>query len=326
MAHRGEADCDDLPARAGKAIVRARDRGQIHSMNPRPLRALLTASLLFAVAGPSAGPGTAGAAVIGKDDRRTFVEYSQHYDIPLIALRRRFGASGLLDCPGRLASAQVVGNRWTIVTNAHNLLDDGGTFPWALDTCVFIVTGLDGRTTDHRISVRAWRLGTQFPARNRYRDWAVLSLEAPVPAWVEPYLVDNPSAHPVPRRASIVVVAASHDNWRGRSKRVASVQRCRLRGIRVRINGHRNLLGFDCDTGKGASGAALLVKTRLGYRLIGIGVGERNLRPGAPYDGTRHFNAAVPLHRAVYRAIQSVVAEQRRDTSTGRLWYNPEFR
>ncbi len=297
-------------------------------MTRKPLRALLTAGTLVAVSVvvPFTGPTTAGAAVIGKESRRTFVEYAQHYGVPLIALRRRFGASGLLECPGRLASAQVVGNRWTIVTSAHNLLDDNGTFPWSLDTCVFIVTGLDGRTTDHRVSVRDWRLGTQHPAGNRYQDWAVLSLESPVPDWVEPYIVDNPSVRRIPRRASIVVVAASHDNWRGRSRRVASIERCRLRSIRVRINGRRNLMGFDCDTGKGASGAALLVKVHAGYRLIGLGVGERSRYRGAPYDGVRHFNAAVPLHRSVYRAIQSVVREQRRDTSTGRLWYLPEIR
>jgi hypothetical protein len=65
---------------------------------------------------------------------------------------------------------------------------------------------------------------------------------------------------------------------------------------------------------------------RAGYRLIGLGVGERSRRRGAAYDGVRQFNAAVPLHRSVYRAIRSVIAEQRRDTSTGRLWYLPEIR
>jgi hypothetical protein len=296
-------------------------------MIQRPLRAFLTAGSLVAAAvvGPSAGLSPVGAAVIGKESRRTFAGYAQRHDVPLIALRRRFGASGLLDCPGRLASAQVVGNRWTIVTSAHNLLDDNGAFAWSLDTCVLIVTGIDGRTTDHRVSVRDWRLGTQFPAGNRYQDWAVLTLESPVSASVEPYIVENPAAHPVPRRGPITVIAASHDNWRRRSRRVASIERCRLRRITVRINGRRNLLGFDCDTGKGASGAALLVRARAGYRLIGLGVGERNRRRGAAYDGARHFNAAVPLHSAVYWAIRSVLAQQRRDVSAGRPWYAPDL-
>lgn len=273
-------------------------------MLDRPLRHLLTAGLLAAAV--ASGAAVAQGAVIGKDDRRSFSEYARHYRMSLMALRWRFAASGLLDCPGRLASAQLVGSRWTILTTAHNLLDDDGRFPWSLATCVFVMTGLDGRTIEHRVSTRGFRLGTRFPARDRYRDWAVLTLEAPAPDTIKPYEVANPTWQPIPRRAAIVVVAASQDNWRGHSRRVASIERCRLRGIRVRINGHRNLLGFDCDTGRGASGAALLVPVPTGYRLIGIGVGERSRRRGAPYDGVTQFNAAVPAHAAIYRAVKAL--------------------
>lgn len=294
-------------------------------MIPRPLRASLMAGPVFAALAIGASP--APAAVIGKDSRETFAEYALRTGMPLISLRRRFGASGLLDCPGRLSSAQVVGNRWTIVTSAHNLLDASGKFPWALDTCVFIVTGTDGRAVDYRISTKNWRVGAFRPDRNRYRDWAVLTLEAPVPSSVEPYEVVNPRTHPVPRRGAITVVAASHDNWPRRSKRVASIEDCRLRPIRLKINGRRNLMGFDCDTGKGASGAALLVRWRAGYRLIGLGVGERSRRRGAPYHSERHFNAAVPLDRRLYDAIRAVERGRRPDAAASNpLLLFPNFR
>jgi hypothetical protein len=293
-------------------------------MKQRPLRALLMAGLLLAAAAPAAPP--AAAAVIGKDTRETFADHAQSTGTSLIALRWRFGASGLLECPGRLASAQVVGDRWTILTSAHNVLDDAGKFPWALDTCVFVVTGIDGRTVEYRISTRNWRLGTRRPARNRYQDWAVLTLEAPVPATIEPYEIENPRTHPLPRRAAITVIAASHDNWPGHSRRVSSIEQCRLRRITVPINGRRNLMGFDCDTGKGASGAGLLLRVRTGYRLIGIGVGERNRRRGAPYDGARHFNAAVPLHRRIYDAIRAVERQRRRNAAADSILSLPELR
>lgn len=295
-------------------------------MIQKPLRALMMAGLVVAAAARGLGAPPASAAVIGNDTRETFPEYAQRHDISLIALRWRFGASGLLECPGRLASAQVVGSRRTIVTSAHNILNDNGKFPWALDTCVFVITGLDGRAVEYRVSTKNWRLGTRWPARNRYRDWAVLTLEAPVPTTVEPYTIENPARHPIPRSGPIIVVAASHDNWPGRSKRVASIEQCRLRGIRARINGRRNLMGFDCDTGKGASGAALLVRARTGYRLIGIGVGERNRRPGAAYDGARHFNAAVPLHRALYNAIRAVARKRSGASVADPLSSLPEVR
>lgn len=294
-------------------------------MIPRPLRAPLMAGLILAALAVGASP--ASAAVIGKDSRETFADYAHRTGIPLIALRRRFGASGLLDCPGRLSSAQVVGNRQTIVTSAHNLLDDKGKFPWALDTCVFIVTGIDGRTVDYRVSTKNWRVGTFRPDRNRYQDWAVLSLEAPVPRSVEPYQIENPRRHPVPRYGAVTVIAASHDNWPRRSKRVASIEDCRLHTIRLKINGRRNLMGFDCDTGKGASGAALLVRQRSGYRLIGLAVGERSRNRGAGYDSLRHFNAAVPLHGRIYDAIRAVERARRSDAAASNpLLLFPNFR
>ncbi len=296
----------------------------------RPLRTPLMAGLVLAALALVVlvlGARSAPAAVIGNDSRETFADYAHRTGIPLISLRRRFSASGLLDCPGRLSSAQVVGNRWTIVTSAHNLLDDKGKFPWALDTCVFIVTGIDGRTVDYRVSTKNWRVGTFHPDRDRNRDWAVLSLEAPVPPTVEPYQIENPLTHPVPRRGAITVIAASHDNWPRRSKRVASIEDCRLRTIRLKINGRRNLMGFDCDTGKGASGAALLVRARSGYRLIGLAVGERSRRPGDGYDSLSHFNAAVPLHRRLYNAIRAVERVRRPDAAARiPLLQFPDFR
>lgn len=292
----------------------------------RQMRATLIAGSLFALAAESLLPAAGSAAVIGKESRETFAGRAQRTGVSPLVLRRRFGASGLLECPGRLSSAQVVGDRWTILTSAHNILDDKGRFPWALDTCVFVVTGLDGRTVEYRVSAKNWRIGTRRPDRNRYQDWAVLTLEVPVEATVEPYSVEDPGSHPVPRRGAVTVIAASHDNWPRRSKRVASIENCRLRSIRLKINGRRNLMGFDCDTGKGASGAALLIRQRSGYRIVGLAVGERSRRPGAAYDGLRHFNAAVPMHRRIVAAVKAVERERLADRLTDRVLLPPEFR
>ena len=138
-------------------------------------------------------------------------------------------------------------------------------------------------------------------------DWAVARLSHAV-SGAKPYGI----AADIRADKPVTFVARGHIDW-GEAKRL-SMQDCLLHDkLSDGLEGTREF-SFDCDTGDGASGGALMFDRD--YSRIGaILVGWRSNRPfkAMPFSST-HYNFAVTLEgafrQAVYAAAGKVIVQK----------------
>ena len=215
---------------------------------------------------------SAGAVVIDEESRRTLNAGE----------RALYAATGRLNCGGTLSTAQLTASAQVITTVAHGFYAKGGRPRVAFEQCSFHVNG-----RSYRIDPRSVVAGSTNPYRAAgTSDWAVARLTEPVPG-VAPYQLTGASRQ-------VTLVAQGHSNWR---RGTMAIETCntRSRGREIQV---------DCDTGQGASGAALLVPgTR---RIFGLFVGFRSAQPNrpAPFDARTHHNYGVAIAGSLRAAIQ----------------------
>ncbi|MBL8572540.1 MAG: trypsin-like peptidase domain-containing protein [Hyphomicrobiaceae bacterium] len=277
---------------------------------------LLAAGLGIGLALSAVAP--ARAVIVGDDDRKTFEDYASDKGFDASSLQKRFAASGWLLCFSRkkggdvgvaAATAQLVGRPDVIATASHTFLDTRtGRVDVNFSQCGFLIWS-QGRIVARKIVASSVTIPGEratLASRRFGNDWAVMRLDEPVPG-VRPY--DLVPASDIARlregaELKVTTVIGFHDNWSG-GKSTLSISDCDVavapappKQMRFTTTGTRALL-TNCDIGRGASGAALLVDrggkpAMLGMTIISVGSDLESVGKSLDFSSSRpHFNIAI---------------------------------
>ena len=262
----------------------------------------LVGTCLTASAFPLAAPGTSGfgaakiipVVVFGRNSRKTVEEFAAQEHVDATALRRAHQASGLIQCGQAHGAGQLTLSDDVVTTAAHVFFDENGV-PRA-KTCTFEIE-VEGKPVSVPIDLHSIVAGSTNPyAIAAVHDWAVARLTHPVTG-VTPYGLAAAERPNMP----IEFVARGHIDW-GQGHRL-SMERCHLHDqLSVSEEGTREF-SFDCETGDGASGGAVIVgdgKPEVGAVLVGW----RSNRPfrAVPFSAS-HYNFAVTIEGAFKKAV-----------------------
>jgi hypothetical protein len=232
--------------------------------------------------------------VFGKNSRHSPEEFAAEAKLNVRDVKRAHAASGLVECGEAHGAGQLtlVGN--VITTAAHVFYDEKGALRGA--SCTFAIE-IEGRPVRVPVDLTSIKAGSTNPyAFAAVHDWAVAKLSKSV-ADVTPYQLSD-SVQP---EAPIEFVARGHIDW-GDGRRM-SMEACRLHDqLSVGQEGTREF-SFDCETGDGASGGAVLMGDDQ-MQLGAILVGWRSNKPyrAVPFSPT-HYNFAVSIEGAFRTAV-----------------------
>jgi hypothetical protein len=250
---------------------------------------------------PEATPLKAAPVVVfGKNSRRSVDEFAAEQKLDAAELRTRFAGSGLIECGDAHGAGQLTLANELVTTAAHVFFDEKGV-PRA-KTCFFSIEN-HGRETRVPIDLGSIVAGSTNPyAVAAVHDWAVARLTHPIEG-VTPYgLADATGAN-----TPVEFVARGHIDW-GDGRRL-SMEKCLLHDqLAAGAEGTREF-SFDCETGDGASGGALVIGTN--KAAIGaILVGWRSNKPfrSAPFSRS-HYNFAVTIEGAFKRAVVAAASK-----------------
>ncbi len=268
-----------------------------------PFPALPLSAPAFPDAPRSAAPGVAIVPVVvfGHDARRSPSSFAAEHGLDPAATVRDHAASGLIQCGDAHGAGQLTLADDVVTTAAHVFYDENG-FARA-GTCSFDLT-VEGREVHVPIDVANVVAGSTKPYDvDPAHDWAVARLATPV-AGVKPYGIATDLHADQPT----TFVARGHIDW-GEAKQL-SMQACTLHDrVSAGEEGTREF-SFDCDTGDGASGGALMfdgdASRASGVLVGGVLVGWRSNHPfkGMPFSRT-HYNFAVTLEGAFREAVNA---------------------
>ena len=238
--------------------------------------------------------------VFGHDARRLPEAFAVEHDIDSAELARSHAASGLIQCGNAHGAGQLTITDDVVTTAAHVFFDENG-LPRA-PICVFSVS-VDGRDLHVPIDLASIVAGSTNPYNVAPADdWAVARLVRPMRG-VKPYGI----AGDIHKDEPITFVARGHIDWG--DARNLSMQDCLLHDqLSASPQGTREF-SFDCDTGDGASGGALMFDRD--YSRIGaILVGWRSNHPfnAIPFSRT-HYNFAVTMEGAFRQAIYAAAGK-----------------
>jgi hypothetical protein len=244
--------------------------------------------------------------VFGKNSRQSPEQFAAAESLNVKDVKRAHAASGLVECGEAHGAGQLtlVGN--VITTAAHVFYDEKGALRGT--GCTFAIE-IDGRSVRVPVDLTSIKAGSTNPyAFPAVHDWAVAKLTKTI-ADATPYQLSDS----VQAQAPVEFVARGHIDW-GDGRRM-SMEACRLHDqLSVGQEGTREF-SFDCETGDGASGGAVLMGDDQ-MQLGAILVGWRSNKPyrAVPFSPT-HYNFAVSIEgafrTAVLDAAKKMVAGQR---------------
>ena len=232
--------------------------------------------------------------VFGKNSRRSPEEFAADGKLSVKDVKRVHAASGLVECGEAHGAGQltIVGN--VITTAAHVFYDEKGSLRG--NNCTF-ATELNGQPVRVPVDLTSIKAGSTNPyAFPAVHDWAVAKLTKSI-SDATPYQLSD-SVQP---QSAIEFVARGHIDW-GDGRRM-SMEACRLHDqLSVGQEGTREF-SFDCETGDGASGGAVLMGDDQ-MQLGAILVGWRSNKPyrAMPFSPT-HYNFAVSIEGAFRTAV-----------------------
>jgi hypothetical protein len=232
--------------------------------------------------------------VFGKNSRRSPEEFAAAENVNVKDLKRAHAASGLVECGEAHGAGQltVVGN--VITTAAHVFYDEKGALRGT--NCTFAIE-FNGQPIRVPVDLTSIKAGSTNPyAFPAVHDWAVAKLTKSV-SDVTPYQLSDS----VQAQAPVEFVARGHIDW-GDGRRM-SMEACRLHDqLSAGQEGTREF-AFDCETGDGASGGAVLMGDDQ-MQLGAILVGWRSNKPyrAVPFSAT-HYNFAVSIEGAFRTAV-----------------------
>ncbi|HXW71522.1 MAG TPA: trypsin-like peptidase domain-containing protein [Methylocella sp.] len=238
--------------------------------------------------------------VFGRNSRRSVDEFAAEQKLDAAVLHIRFAASGLVECGDAHGAGQLTLANDVITTAAHVFFDERGV-PRA-KTCYF---ALENRGKETRIPIESASIvaGSRDPyAIAAVHDWAVARLSRPVEG-ITPFTLAEGAAPNEP----VEFVARGHIDW-GDGRRL-SMEKCHLFDqLSVGSEGTREF-SFDCETGDGASGGAVVMSAD--KPVIGaILVGWRSNKPfrSAPFS-KYHYNFAVTVEGAFKKAVVAAASK-----------------
>ena len=244
--------------------------------------------------------------VFGKNSRQSPEEFAAAENLNVKDVKRAHAASGLVECGEAHGAGQLtlVGN--VITTAAHVFYDEKGALRGT--GCTFGIE-VEGRSVRVPVDLTSIKAGSTNPyAFPAVHDWAVAKLTKTIADAIPYQLSDSVQA-----QAPVEFVARGHIDW-GDGRRM-SMEACRLHDqLSVGQEGTREF-SFDCETGDGASGGAVLMGDDQ-MQLGAILVGWRSNKPyrAVPFSPT-HYNFAVSIEgafrAAVLDAAKKMVAGQR---------------
>jgi hypothetical protein len=244
--------------------------------------------------------------VFGKNSRQSPEEFAARASLNVKDVKRTHAASGLVECGEAHGAGQLtlVGN--VITTAAHVFYDEKGALRGG--NCTFAIE-LNGQPVRVPVDLTSIKAGSTNPyAFPAVHDWAVAKLSKSI-ADVTPYQLSDS----VQAQSPVEFVARGHIDW-GDGRRM-SIEACQLHDqLSAGQEGTREF-SFDCETGDGASGGAVLMGDDQ-MQLGAILVGWRSNKPyrAVPFSPT-HYNFAVSIEgafrTAVLDAAKKLVAGQR---------------
>jgi hypothetical protein len=256
---------------------------------------------LFSHMLPEATPLKAVPVVVfGNNGRRSVEEFAAEQKLNAAELRARFAGSGLIECGDAHGAGQLTLANDLVTTAAHVFFDEKGA-PRA-KTCFFSIES-HGKELRVPIDLGSIVAGSTNPyAVAPVHDWAVARLTHPIEG-VTPYRLADAKGSNTP----VEFVARGHIDW-GDGRRL-SMEKCLLHDqLAAGAEGTREF-SFDCETGDGASGGALVIGTN--KPAIGaILVGWRSNKPfrSAPFSRS-HYNFAVTIEGAFKRAVVAAASK-----------------
>ena len=250
---------------------------------------------------PEATPLKAVPVVVfGKNSRRSVEDFAAEHKLDAAQLRTRFAGSGLIECGEAHGAGQLTLANDLVTTAAHVFFDEKGA-PRA-KTCFF---SIETRGKELRVPINFGSIiaGSTNPyAVAAVHDWAIARLTHPIEG-VTPYNLADVTRSNTP----VEFVARGHIDW-GEGRRL-SMEKCLLHDqLSAGAEGTREF-SFDCETGDGASGGALVMGTN--KPAIGaILVGWRSNKPfrSAPFSRF-HYNFVVTIEGAFRRAVVAAASK-----------------
>jgi hypothetical protein len=242
-----------------------------------------------------------------RDNRLDGEEFAAIHKSALQELRNSHSASGLVECGDAHGAGQLALTNDTIVTAAHVLFDETGAK--RAKSCDFVAE-VDGAWKRIPVEMSSLVVGTTHPYDLKpVHDWAIAKLARPLEG-AAPYELATGVAVNEP----VEFVARGHSNWRSRFE--LSFEDCALRAKTDEIVGGAQEFAFDCSTGDGASGGAVLVGE--GRRQLGaILVGWRSTAPLARKAySPAHYNFVISIEGAFRRALLRAASDVRLPPAT----------
>jgi len=244
---------------------------------------------------PAAGPlALTPVVVFGRDARREPQAFAAEHDLTANDVVRSHNASGLIQCGNAHGAGQLTLTDDVVTTAAHVFYDENGV-PRAR-MCSFDLT-VNGAEVHVPINVATVVAGSTNPYdAAESHDWAVARLSHAV-SGVRPYGI----AADIHANEPVTFIARGHIDW-GEAKKL-SMQSCVMHDQLADGEEGTREFSFDCDTGDGASGGALMFDR--GMSQVGaILVGWRSNHPfkAMPFSHT-HYNFAVTLEGAFRQAV-----------------------
>ena len=222
---------------------------------------LLAVSPVFTL--PIGGIDATPVVAFGTNGRKTVEAFAAGGGGDLQTIKRDHAASGLISCGDAHGAGQLTEATNVVTTAAHVLFDEEGN-PRAA-SCIFSVV-LDGKAIRTPVDLTSVVAGSRKPySVPAVHDWAVVKLERPVDG-VTPYRL----AETISVNKDVLFAARGHYDWGG--GRNMSMEACRLQAQLNRGTEGTREFAFDCETGDGASGGAVLTgddKLQIGAILVG---------------------------------------------------------
>ncbi|WP_159730620.1 trypsin-like serine protease [Methylosinus sp. Ce-a6] len=239
--------------------------------------------------------------VLGSERRASADQYATRQKLDAGSLKQAHAASGLIQCGRAHGAGQLTLANNVITTAAHVFYDERGAK--RARSCQF-VTDVDGKKRRVAIDMTSIVAGSAKPyAVKAINDWAVARLAQPLDD-VKPYDLADPLAV----EQTVEFVSRGHSDWR--DAETMSFEACRLRAQTNQLKGGAREFAFDCGTGDGASGGAVLAgEPRM--KLGAILVGWRSNDPSriGPYSST-NYNFVVSVEGAFREAVLAAAGQE----------------
>jgi hypothetical protein len=232
--------------------------------------------------------------VLGSERRANAEQYATRQKLDAGSLKQAHAASGLIQCGRAHGAGQLTLANNVITTAAHVFYDERGAK--RARSCQF-VTEVEGKKRRIAVDMSSIVAGASKPyAVKAINDWAVARLSQPLDD-VKPYdLADQLAVE-----QTVEFVSRGHSDWR--DAETMSFEACRLRAQTNQLKGGAREFAFDCGTGDGASGGAVLSGEQR-VKLGAILVGWRSNDPShiGPYS-TTNYNFVVSVEGAFRQAV-----------------------